>query len=179
MKRTLASLLVLAVVALAGCATQCTPTNSTTLDANAALTQISGVASAMSDIIKTSPLVATEQGQAVAGWASSVSTFATDLQKGLASEDQLAGAYTALRNTVTKLPLDQGTMSQITPYIGWADVAAQVLGLTVNVIKGAKTPGNPTSLLHQGGGGSKRACSSCHFQTMAQFGSIPTLHLAG
>jgi hypothetical protein len=142
------------------------------LDAKAALPQIAGIAKSAAIIIANSPEGSTDGGKAAVGWANSVTTLAEGMQQGLDSKDQLAGAYTALRNTVNTLPLDTASKASLATYLGWGDVAAQVLDLAVTVIKGA-TSANPTSWLLarvSGGASGKEACSSCHSLATASFG---------
>ena len=178
--------LLVGLLAVGGCGVKSTNTPSqnaqaVTLDAKEALPQLAGIAQSAAAILKESPLAVTEQGKAAIGWADSVATFSTNMQQGLASKDQVAGAYTALRNTAAALPLDAKTMASLSPYFAWGDVAAQALDLAMNIIKGAQAPStaspdpaatvNPTSLLLPPQGSSSPACSSWVFPAVAACGS--------
>ena len=132
---------------LAGCAapTGSGSAGSPSFNAASALDQLPGIALAVTSIVKTSPAGATDTGKAVAGWADSVAAFATDMKAGLASKDQLAGAYIALRNTAANLPLDSRALAAMSPYLAWGDVAAQVLNLALNVVNGAPAQAVPAA----------------------------------
>ncbi|MGE4442721.1 MAG: hypothetical protein AB7D27_14710 [Desulfomicrobium sp.] len=132
------SMLLLASLALAGCAAMSTNTGGTsTISASQGMTQIAGVLKSLSTIISTSPLddASKTKISSLLTTASEAVTAAAATTSGTMDLTSVTVALANIQGVVSdSTALSDSTRTQISNYVAWGNVALQAIGLISMVV---------------------------------------------
>lgn len=131
------ALIMVCMLFSAGCSILNTTSAATQVSkAKQAITQLSGVVSALGSLIQTSPL----DDKTKASIATLVKAATTTLTNAAAATSttgfdmsSVTAVITGVEQAVSSSSLDTSTKSQITNYVAWANVALQALGIVATV----------------------------------------------